>query len=142
MRTRMKLACVVVSTATATIICIYILAFTGPYRFVDRQLSQSAIEHLREGALKKAAWTGSPAATAIEYLGADTPDSRYIRTRVSDLSSTEAIVSVFDSSGDDSVYLTCDRITMRLENTAWIPIRDQQAWQGRGRFGWTTQPCL
>jgi hypothetical protein len=123
-----------------------VVLFTGPYFFVDQPLWPPAVAHLREGASKTADEATSPTGAAIEYLyfgpGIDPPDWRYIQTKVSVLSPTEVIVSVFDGSGDDSVYLTCDRLTMRLEDNIWIPIRHQEAWQGRGRIGWTTKPCL
>jgi hypothetical protein len=122
----------------------YMLVFTGPYFFVDRPLLAPAVAHLRDGASKRSAWATSPTVAAIEFLrfGVDPAEPLQIRTKVSVLTPTDAVVMVFDSDGGDSVYLTCDRLTMRLENNVWIPVRDQQAWQGRGRIGWTTQPCL
>lgn len=126
MRTRTKV--VWVMAALAMLICVgtFLLLFTGPYRYMDRDLRPLAIQHLRDGASKKVSWAASPVDSAREYLYSgseiDPLNSRYVWTKVSSSSQTEVIVSVFDSSSDDSVFLTCDRLTMRLENDAWIPI--------------------
>jgi len=124
----------------------YVYFFGGPFRFADYPLSESAIQHFHSAAPAEATWMSSPADAADEYLHwwchpSDRPQRSRLDISVSYLSSEEAIVTVINRhTQDDSVSATCDRLTLRRVMTGWIPIRHQAARQGRGRFGWTTQP--
>lgn len=125
----------------------YIYFFTGPYRFVDSELAEESLKHLRAAANSGASWVPSPSETAFEYLywwpQLDRPNRAKLDIHVSFRSSGTAIVTVIDTdTRDDSISKSCDRITLRLQKGVWLPVRHQQAWQGRGRFGWTTEPAL
>jgi len=120
--------------------------FGGPFVTEDRTLWEPGIAHLRNGANKGAAWASSPSGVAAEYFYYGAEPSKPSDRRITLLrrSETEAIVTIIDSEGDDSVARTYDRLTMRWEGNCWIPVRDQWAQQaepGRGPLGWTTQPC-
>ena len=56
--------------AVPLLICIgfYIYFFAGPYRFVDSQLAEESLQHLRSSAGGGASWLASPSETAFEYL--------------------------------------------------------------------------
>ncbi len=129
-----------------TVVGIYIYFFTGPYRFVDFQLAEESLQHLRAGATSGASWVPSPSDTAFEYLywwpQLDRPNRAKLDIAVSYRSPDTTIVTVIDNdTRDDSISRFCDRLTMRQQSGVWLPVRHQQAWQGRGRFGWTTQPA-
>lgn len=120
----------------------YNFFFGGPYRFVDRNIEEQSLQHLH---LNPAGT--SPSEIAFEYLywwpGIDRPDRAKLEITTSYHPTGVAVVTIFDHDGQsDSTYSTCDRLTLRRQNGAWIPIRHQAAWQGRGRIGWTTQPTL
>jgi hypothetical protein len=129
-------------------VCFYAYFFAGPFRFVDQPLWDESLQHLRSGASSGASWTRSPADAADEYLHwwcdpSDRPERVKLDISVSYRSPDEAVVSVINRyCKDDSVSVMCDRLTLRHERGAWSPLRHQAAWQGRGRFGWTTQPTL
>jgi len=128
-----------------TILSYVIAEVTGPHFFVEADISLPQVAHVREGARTHQKWANSPVDCALQYsyFGSEVdPYSRYVSTRVTKLCPVLAIVDVFDSSGDDSISFSCDRFTMHLEDGAWVPIRHQMAWQGRGHIGWTTEPCL
>jgi len=124
----------------------YQYLFGGPYRFVDRSLEDQSLQHLRSR-IGDGNWSASPSDSAFEYLywwpQIDQQDRSKLAITISHRSTDEAIVTVIDRDcRSDSTYVTCDRLTMRRERDAWIPVRHQTAWQGRGRFGWTTKPTL
>jgi hypothetical protein len=126
---------------------IYIYFFGGPYRFVDRPLNAESLQHLRSGTSDGTSWLSSPYETAFEYLywwpQNDRPNRSKLDIATSYRSSEEAIVTIIDNdTQDDSILRYCDRLTLRRQNGVWIPVRHQTAWQGRGRFGWTTQAAL
>jgi hypothetical protein len=123
----------------------YVVLFTGPYRFTERDLREAFIAHLREGVARGEPWD-SPTMAAVEYIQsfAGHPSDRSkpsaLRITSSQRSATEVTVTVFDRVEDDSIDLVCHRLTMRLDRGVWIPVRHQVAWQGRGRIGWTIKP--
>jgi hypothetical protein len=124
---------------------VYVYFFGGPYRFVDVPLAEDPMQHLRSSA-RGAPWSSSPAEAALEYLGwwpsLDDTNRSKLNITTSFRSSDEAVVTIIDNdTRDDSVSRTCDRLTLRRQSGVWLPIRHQQAWQGRGRFGWTTKPA-
>jgi hypothetical protein len=126
---------------------IYIYFFTGPYRFVESSIAEESLQHLRSAAGSGASWLASPSETAFEYLywwpQIDRPNRAKLDIATSYQSSDEAIVTVIDNdTRDDSISRDCVRITLRRQSGFWIPVRQQAAWQGRGRFGWTTKPAL
>ena len=126
------------------IAAIYFYCFASPHRFVDRSIAAESVAHLRTNA-RGAAWVASPADSAFEYLywwpQIDRPNRSKHDISVSYRSPEEAVVTIIDNdTRDDSISRTCDRLTLHRENGLWIPVRHQAAWQGRGHFGWTTEP--
>ncbi|MEP6669883.1 MAG: hypothetical protein ABJF10_12065 [Chthoniobacter sp.] len=124
---------------------VYVYFFTGPYRFVDAPLAPESLQHLRSGAGSGAAWLASPSETTLEYLNwwpqLDRPNLSRLDIATLYRSPEEAVVTIIDNdTRDDSISRSCDRLTLRRQGGVWIPVRHQAAWQGRGRFGWTTQP--
>jgi hypothetical protein len=125
---------------------IYLYFFASPHRFVESPIAQESLQHLRASG-SGAAWASSPAETAFEYLfwwpQLDRPKRAKLDISVSYRSPEEAVVTIIDNdTQDDSVSRTCDRLTLHRDSGLWIPVRHQSAWQGRGRFGWTTQSAL
>ena len=125
---------------------IYIYFFTGPYRFVESPLAEESLQHLRSGAGGGASWLASPSETAFEYLywwpQLDRPNRSRLDIATSYRSPDEAVVTIIDNdTRDDSISRYCDRVTLRQQSGVWLPVRHQAAWQGRGRFGWTTEPA-
>lgn len=124
-------------------VTLYVWFFGGPFRFVERPLSEDSLAYLASGA----AGRGSPEEVADEYLHgllhpADRPHRRTLDISVSQPNAAEAVVTVIDRhSGGDSVSVSCDRVTLRLQNSRWTPVRHQAAWQGRGLIGWSTKPA-
>jgi hypothetical protein len=123
-----------------------IYLFGGPYQLVNRPLDAQSLQHLRSSS-GGASWASSPSETAYEYLywwpEIDRPNRAKLEITTSYRSPDEAVVTFVDHDcKSDSTSLTCDRLTLRRENGAWVPVRNQAAWQGRGRIGWTTQPTL
>jgi hypothetical protein len=124
---------------------IFIFFFGGPYRFVDSPLDKKSLQHLRAGTSTAASWAASPSETAFEYLywwpQLDRPNRARLDISVAYRSPDDAIVTVIDNDcQDDSIWRTCDRLTLHRQSGVWLPVRHQSAWQGRGRIGWTTQP--
>ena len=119
----------------------YLYLFGGPYRFVQFPLREASLQHLQSGTA-----TSTPLDAADEYLHGlfsrpDRPERSKLEITVRQSSGQETIVTVIDRfCKDDSIYVTCDRLTMRRQNGAWIPVRHQAVWQGRDRIGWTTEP--
>ena len=144
---RAKSACLLIATPIVVVAAIYFVFFAAPHRFVDRSIVAESVEHLRSSARGGPAWLESPADTAFEYLywwpQIDRPSRAKHDISVSYRSPDEAVVTIIDNdTRDDSVSRTCDRLTLHRDAGLWIPVRHQAAWQGRGRFGWTTQPAL
>ena len=113
--------------------------FGGPYRFVEVPLRKESLQQLQSSTL-----AFSPTEAATEYLRSLFPD-RLKRSKfeiaIRYTSEQETVVTIIDRDcQDDSVYVTCDRFTLRRQSGAWLPVQHQAAWQGRGRVGWTTQP--
>jgi hypothetical protein len=128
---------------------VYIYFFTGPYRFVEFPLEEGSLRHLRSGVGSGASWLASPSETAFEYRywwpgpESERPNRSKIDITTSYRSTDEAIVTIIDNDTRerrDSIPRICIRLTLRRQSGVWIPVREQDAWQFRGRFGWTTQP--
>jgi hypothetical protein len=120
--------------------------FGGPNHFVEVPLPQQSLAHLRSTA-GNASWRALPSDTAFEYLywwpQIDRPNRNKMEVAVAYRSASEVVVTIIDNdTQDDSVFRTCDRITMHLEGDIWLPARHQRAQQGRGHIGWTTEPTL
>ena len=119
---------------------IYLYLFGGPYWFVQFPLREASLQHLRSSPA-----TSNPVDDADEYLHglfppSDRPERSKLEITIRQTSEQETVVTVIDRfCKDDSVYATCDRLTMRRQNGGWIPVRHQAVWQGRDLIGWTTQ---
>jgi hypothetical protein len=117
--------------------------FGGPFRFVDQPLDETSLDHLASSA----AGRGSPEDVTDEYLHGllhpgDRPNRGGLDISVSHPNAAEAVVTVIDRDvRDDSISACCDRVTLRLQNSRWKPVRHQMAWQGRGLIGWSTRPA-
>ena len=117
----------------------YIYFFGGPFALVDCDIWKKGIDQLR--AHQDVASTPKDAAFHYLYDGLDQPNLKKLKISVSNQSPDQSVVTLIDyDTQDDSVYVTYDRLTLRRDGSVWIPVRHQSAWQGRGRFGWTTQP--
>jgi hypothetical protein len=117
--------------------CLYL--FGGPYLFVQVPLRETSFQHLQSSRL-----ASSPADATDEYLHwrfPDRPKRRQLEIAVCHASEQEAVVTVINRDcKDDSLFVSCDRLTLRRQSGTWLPVQHQAAWQGRGRIGWTTQP--
>lgn len=119
---------------------IYLYLFGGPYWFVQFPLREASLQHLLSSPA-----TSNPVDAADEYLHglfppSDRPERSKLEITIRQISEQETVVTVIDRfCKDDSIEATCDRLTMRRENGAWMPTRHQAAWQGRDLIGWTTQ---
>ncbi|MDB6138283.1 MAG: hypothetical protein JWO94_1355 [Verrucomicrobiaceae bacterium] len=125
---------------------VFVLAwfFGEPRAFVDVPIAPATQARLRTLALEGA----GPREMALHYYCyppdcPDGPDPAKLEVRVSNPSADQSVVTIINRfTYSDSTTVTCDRFTMRHEGNLWLPVRHQTAWQGRGRFGWTTQPTL
>lgn len=114
-----------------------------PKQFVERPLDTNSLNHLQAGFANKPAWSTSPVDSAIEYLQwqfgpSDRTAKTLLQITVATVNGDTVVTIVDDQLKDDSVYVLCDRLTMRRGGGAWLPARHEAAWQGRGRVGWTT----
>jgi hypothetical protein len=120
---------------------VYLYFFGGPYRFTDLPLREESRWHLRS-----VSPIPSPADAAVEYLHCqchpqDRPKRSELEISETRRSTDEAVVTVIvRGCADDSVSASADRLTLVHENGRWIPARHEAAWQGRKRFGWSTNP--
>jgi len=118
----------------------FLYLFGGPYRFVLRPLHEPSLQHLQ---FSTAALT--PEDAADEYLhGLVHPSDRPKRSRleitVRHASEQETVVTVINRfCQDDSLSITCDRLTLRRQSGVWLPVLHRAAWQCRNAIGWTTK---
>ena len=118
----------------------FMYLFGGPFRFVQVPLQEPSLQRLRSS---RTAF--SPADAADEYLhGLVHPSDRPKRSRleisVRHTSEQEAIVTIINRfCQDDSLSVTCDRLTMRHKSGVWLPALHRAAWQCRNAIGWTTK---
>src|SRR5262245_27133103 len=119
----------------------YLYLFRGPYRFVQFPLREASLRYLQASIPMY-----NPVDAADEYLHglvspSDRPERRKLDITVRQISEQETVVTVIDRfCKDDSIDVTCDRLTMRRQNGRWIPVQHQAAWQDLRRIGWTTLP--
>lgn len=117
----------------------------GPDHFIEREISAPSVQKLRLAAARGDSWALSPASAAVEYLEAgesERSEAQDLHVSVSSHTGETAVVIVIVDARDDSVYRIYNRLTLRRESGAWIPVQHQTAWQGRGRIGWTTKPTM
>jgi hypothetical protein len=72
--------------------------------------------------------------------GSDPPKRERVVFSTLHASAGRAALDLIASAEDDSVYVTCHRISLERAQNGWRVTRHQTAWQGRGRLGWTTRP--
>ena len=114
--------------------------FGGPYRFVEVPLREASLQHLQSSTA-----ASTPADAADEYLHgwvhpSDRPKRSRLEIAVRYTSEHEAIVTVINRfCQDDSLSVTCDRVTLRHQAGVWLPLRHRATWQCRNAIGWTTK---
>lgn len=114
--------------------------FGGPFRFIEVPLEEASLQHLRSSPD-----ASTPADAADEYLHglihpADRPERHRLEITVRRTSEQEAVVTVINRyCHDDSLSVTCDRLTLRQQSGLWLPVLHQATWQCRNAIGWTTK---
>ncbi len=114
--------------------------FGGPYRFSQIPLQEASLQHLRSSPA-----ASTPTEAADEYLHglvhpSDRPPRHRLEISVRRTSEQEAVVTVINRfCHDDSVSVTCDRLTLRQQSGVWVPVLHQATWQCRNAIGWTTK---
>ena len=114
--------------------------FGGPFRFIEVPLQEASLQHLRSSPD-----ASTPADAADEYLHglvypADRPERHRLEITVRRTSEQEAVVTVINRyCHDDSLSVTCDRLTLRQQSGVWLPVLHQATWQCRNAIGWTTK---
>jgi hypothetical protein len=104
-----------------------------PVLFVERTVAPGNVRSAR-----------TATETALAYIDYDSDPRARQRLRVSVRQNRDTVVVTMIEYGcqDDSLGVMCDRLTMIGSDARWQIVRHQQAWQGRGRIGWTTRPTL
>lgn len=119
--------------------CASMYLFAGPFRFKEYPISESRLSDTKP--------ESSPVEVAYDYLygkcsESDRPKREALKIKVRYSGEDWVVVRMNnDQLSNDSLFETCDRLTLQRRNGTWAPIRHQAAWQGRGQIGWTTRPC-
>ena len=103
-----------------------------PVFFADRQVSSNDV--VTASSATEAAFSYVP------WIGSDARIRQRLRVVVSERSDATVVMMIDPQCEDDSTSVLCVRLTIIKPDTRWRIVRQQQAWQGRGRIGWTTLP--
>ena len=108
-------------------------------RFAERAIPPGFIEQLRTAFASGESWPNKSTEVATHLVDSDhfpsdrPPSSGTVTCHVDRSSDTDCVVSVFDGAWDvpDPVRLiaTWDRVTLRRDDSVWIPVRREVSWQ-------------
>ncbi len=129
--------------AVLGVLALVVVKMTIPLGYADAPIHPEALSYV-DSLQDRGLQDPKAIATRYLYFKTDYQDARPGRIEVSstELDPETVRVRIYDPScEDDSITSSIHRVYLRRQDSGrWIPVRVEWSHQGRGRFGWTTEP--